>query len=116
MSIAPSASTASWTVSNTGTPRTFSPSLARRHAADDLRAVIAASAAWRHPLAAGDALHDHALRFVDNDRHENLRASATDGAPMNTDEIQMRNAHRRGAETAEVRLTRAPPRVSAPLR
>src|SRR6266513_1486522 len=53
------------------------PALARRHPADDGGAVLLAARGVERPLAAGDALDDHARGLRDEDAHFTPFASAT---------------------------------------
>ena len=62
------------TVSNTGTPSAVCAALARRHAADHLRAVFQAVLGVKLARLAGDALADDAGVFVDQDAHGLIRS------------------------------------------
>src|SRR6185295_19649820 len=51
-------------------PENTLATLARRHAADHPGAVVEHEPRASLALATGDPLHDHALRFVNEDRHQ----------------------------------------------
>ncbi len=54
---------------NTGTPRTVCPPLPGVTPGDDIRSVLAHQARARLTFAASDALHQNALRLVDQNCH-----------------------------------------------
>ena len=70
---APVFSTASATVSKTGTPSDGLAALARRDAADQLRAVLEAVLGMKLARLAGDALADDAGVFVDQECSWSIR-------------------------------------------
>ena len=72
VALAPVALTASSQVSKTGTPRAVVAAPAGRHAADEVRAVVAALLRVERPRLAGDPLADQPRVLVDQDAHESF--------------------------------------------
>ena len=104
---APALSTASATVSKTGTPSTSWPPLPGRHAGDEVRPVRAVAQAVEAALAAGQTLDDEPRVVVDDDRHYFVPLRTSVGSGIQPSTTRSPSSSRTRAASSPVQSTRA---------